>query len=108
MGIFDELKSPAPKNFFSKGKGNLISNCIITYLEISVDMHKQSYCRGNLARSKFDRQYFLDFETKSNGGKYCEINLALISQDSSTFYSTMGEIPCTICEIKIENAYLQA
>ena len=90
MGIFDELKSPAPKNFFSKGKGNLISNCIITDLEMSVDMHKQSYCRGNLARSEFDRPYLLDFGTKSNGDKYSKINLALPSQDTSTFYSTMG------------------
>ena len=57
---------------------------------MSVDMHKQSYCRGNLARSEFDRPYLLDFGTKCNGDKYSKINLALPSQDTSTFYSTMG------------------
>ena len=86
MGIFDELKSPAPKNFFSKGKGNLISKCIISYLEMSVNMHKQSYCSSNLARSEFDRPYFLDFETKSNCNKYSEIKPALPSQDTTNTF----------------------
>ena len=60
---------------------------------MSVNMHKQSYCSSNLARSEFDRPYFLDFETKSNCNKYSEIKPALPSQDTSNFYNTMGEIP---------------
>ena len=95
MGIFDELKSPAPKNFFSKGKGNLISKCIITKKCLLTCTNK-AIAGAIWPDLNLTDSIFLNLGQKvCNRDKFSEINLALPSQDTSTFYSTMGEIPCT-------------